>query len=325
MITDPRRKLGMAPRGSDSPAADASFKDRLRTTTEPTFQVDPENPVMKRRDWRKQKHGDTLTDWDRQPRRHHRHRHTRGIFIGVSAISGLVVLVLAVIFWQRLSRPRAGHVYPVASAGGQSLDLQFEADFRDQVWQTVQAFCAAPSPETFLPLVREPERVGSLVKRFYTPENPWKPLPLASRPDLSDLQVHRNFVVFNLPLTDFGSHPIALEQTSAGFRIDWESFVGYSDLSWAELRRTRPRQPVLLRAVLKPSDYFNLDFPSAATHYCYQISDINSDHVLYGYVLLTSDSALQVQKIMLNNADIKATLDEIAAEVDRASAAYKKG
>ena len=32
-----------------------------------------------------------------------------------------------------------------------------------------------------------------------------------------------------------------------------------------------------------------------------------------------------VQKIMLNKADIKATLDEAAAEVDRATAAYKKG
>lgn len=32
-----------------------------------------------------------------------------------------------------------------------------------------------------------------------------------------------------------------------------------------------------------------------------------------------------VQKIMLNNADIKATLDEVAAEVDRASASYKRG
>ena len=32
-----------------------------------------------------------------------------------------------------------------------------------------------------------------------------------------------------------------------------------------------------------------------------------------------------VQKIMLTNADIKATLDEVAAEVDRASTNYKKG
>jgi ABC-type glycerol-3-phosphate transport system substrate-binding protein len=32
-----------------------------------------------------------------------------------------------------------------------------------------------------------------------------------------------------------------------------------------------------------------------------------------------------VQKIMLNKADIKASLDEAAAEVDRATAAYKKG
>ena len=31
-----------------------------------------------------------------------------------------------------------------------------------------------------------------------------------------------------------------------------------------------------------------------------------------------------VQKIMLSKADIKSTLDEVAAEVDRATAAYKK-
>ena len=31
-----------------------------------------------------------------------------------------------------------------------------------------------------------------------------------------------------------------------------------------------------------------------------------------------------VQKIMLTKADIKATLDEVAAETDRATAAYKK-
>ena len=32
-----------------------------------------------------------------------------------------------------------------------------------------------------------------------------------------------------------------------------------------------------------------------------------------------------MQKIVLNRADIKASLDEAAAEVDRATAAYKKG
>jgi maltose-binding protein MalE len=32
-----------------------------------------------------------------------------------------------------------------------------------------------------------------------------------------------------------------------------------------------------------------------------------------------------VQRIMLNNADIKTSLDEAAAEVDRATAAYKRG
>lgn len=307
MIIDPRRKLGVSPRGSAAPAADPSFKDRLRTTAEPTLQVDPENPVMKRRDWRKQKHGDTLTDWDRQPRRHHRQGRTRRLMTGLSLASAVLVLVLGGIFWQRLNRPQPTRS-DFAATEGRPLELQAGSDFRDQVWQTIQQFCAAPNPAAFLPLLREPERVGPLLKRFYNSENPWTPLPLARRPDLTGLQVHRNFVVLNLPLADYGSRPIALEQTPAGFRIDWESFVGYSELAWGELRRTRPRHPVVLRAVVKPSDYYNLDFPSATTHRCYQISDINSDHVLYGYVPLGSDSELQVKKILLNAPQINAVL-----------------
>lgn len=307
MITDPRRKLGMAPRGGEAPVTDPGFKDRLRTTAEPNLQVDPDNPVMKRRDERRQKHGDTLTDWDRQPRRHHRPTRARRLKMGLSAACVVLAVALAAIFWQRMANTQTNHSVVTAGAD-RPLELQAQADFRDEVWMTVQKFCASSSPEAFLPLLRDPERVGPLLKRFYNSENPWIPLPLARRPDLTELEVHRNFVVFALPLNDFGTRPIALEKTPAGFRIDWESFVGYSDLSWSELRRTRPRHPVLLRAVIKPSDYFNLDFQSAGSHRCYQISDLNSDHVLYGYITIGSDAELQIRKILLNTDRVNAVL-----------------
>ena len=307
MIVDPRRKLGVAPRGESraAPATGSGFKDQFRTTTEPELQVDPEHPVMKRRDLRKQKHGDTLTDWDRQPHRPSRHRHTRRIMIGLVAASLIVVLILTGIFWQRIHRPFSNSA---SAAPARLLESQAPSTVKDQVWSVVQQFCAAPDPETLLRCVREPDRVAPLMKRFYNPQNPWIPLPLGRRPDLSDLQIHRNFAVFQLPLTDYGTRPIALEQTPGGFLVDWESFVGYSDLSWTDLRRTRPRQPVTLRAVLKPSDYFNLDFPSSETHLCYQISDWNSDHVLYGYVPVDSDILLQIRKILLNEPAIHAVL-----------------
>jgi hypothetical protein len=313
MIVDPRRKLGLSPRGNDAAPDDDGFKERLRSTAEPTFKVDPENPVMVRRNLRKKKHEATLTQWDRssQRQRHHRNRRnrrSRRIMTGLAAASGLLILVLGGIFWQRLHRNAPPGTSSPSSPAARPLELQAAGDFRDQVWLTVQQFCTAPNPEALLPFVREPERVVPLITRFYNSDNPWIPLALARRPDLSDLEVHRNFVVFQLPLADFGTRPIGLEQTPEGFRVDWESFVGYSELSWADLRRTRPRRPVLIRAVVKPSDYFNLDFPSGSTHRCYQITDFHSDHVLYGYVPLGGDIELQIQKIFLTAPTVHAVL-----------------
>ncbi len=311
MIVDPRVKTGtnLTARGESitHSASDSTFKERFRTTAEPSLQVDPNNPTMIRRDHRRQKHADTLTDWDRQPQRASRHRHTRNIAIGLSVVALVLTLALTAIFWQRIhpsSAATARQVTPPA----QTLDEQSPADIRNQVWSVAEKFATAPTAEALLPFIREPDRVAPLIKRFYTPQNPWTPLPIGLRPDLSDLQVHRNFAVFQLPLTDFGTRPIGLEQTPTGFLVDWESFVGYSELSWPDLRQTRPRTPVLLRAVIKPSDYWNLDFPSSSTHAAFQISDFHSDHVLYGYVPVDSDVLLQIKKILLSAPTIHAVI-----------------
>lgn len=311
MIVDPRRKLGVAPRGHDAAPDEDGFKDRLRRTSEPTFIVDPDNPVMVRRNLRKKKLEAALTQWDQstQRRHHRRSRRSRRIMTGLVVASGLVILFLGRIFWQRLHRSAPpGGTSPPSSPVARPLELQAAGDFQDQVWLTVQKFCTASNSAALLPLIREPGRVAPLIKQFYNSDNPWIPFALARRPDLAHLEVHRNFVVFPLPLADFSTRPIALEQTPEGFRVDWESFVGYSELSWADLRRTRPRRPVLLRAVVKPTDYFNLDFPPGSPHRCYQLTDFHSDHVLWGYVPLGGDIELQIQKILLTAPTVHAVL-----------------
>ena len=188
------------------------------------------------------------------------------------------------------------------------LELQSGGDFRKDVWKVVQEFCAAPNAEALMPFIRDPERVGPNLLRYYGAENPWIPLALGPQPDLSILEVHRNFVVLQLPLADFATRPIALEKTPGGFRVDWESFTGYSELSWADLRRTRPRDPVLVRAVVRPTDYFNRDFTSAIKYRAFQISDLNRDHVLYGYVPIGGEADLQIQKVLLNDPSVHAVI-----------------
>ena len=308
MIVDPSRRLGVAPRGESSPVADAAFKERLRSTTEDGFKVDPDRPVMIRRDHRRLKHGDTLTDWDTKPRRRHHHSGSRRLIRVLVGSIMLLALALGGIFWQRVRRPASDGNGAPGQPAAVPLELQATGDFRSEVWKVIQQFCAAPDAEGLIPFIRDPERVGPNLLRFYGGENPWTPLALGPQPDLSVLEVHRNFVMLKLPLADFGTRPIALEQTPEGFRIDWESFTGYSDLSWAELRRTRPREPVVLRAVIRPSDYFNRDFNSAATHRSFQISDLNHDHVLYGYVPLNSDAELQIEKVLLHDPSVYAVI-----------------
>lgn len=306
MIVDPKIKMGFSPRGENAPVDTAAFKDRLRRTSEDTYKVDPDQPVMKRRDFRKQKHGAAMTEWDTNPRRAYERKGPRRLILFMSVASLVLLLSLGGIFWYRLQHA------PVDSSptvrGETPLELKPVGDFRDEVWEVVQRFCAAPNPEALLPLIREPERVGPNLLKYYQSGNQWNPLALSTKPDLANLEVHRSFVVLPLPLADFSQRPIALEQTPEGFRVDWESFTGYSEISWADLRRTRPREPVLLRAVIRLSDYFNFDFPSSTTHRCFQLSDQSGENILYGYVPLDSDVEMQIKKIQLTAPSVHAVI-----------------
>lgn len=308
MIVDPRRKLGLAPRGESAPVPDPSFKDRLRNTTDASLQVDPDNPVMIRRDLRKARHGDTLTHWETKPKSSKRHARSRRVMYLLSGTGALATLALIVIFWQRLSAPHSQPNSTIPIPEELPLELQATSDFRSQVWDTVSRFATAATPEDFLPFIRDRGRVEPLIRKFYTKDNPWTPLALAKKPDLSSLAVHRSFVVFDIPRQDFSTVPIALEQTPQGFLVDWESFVAYSDLSWAELRHQRPRQPVMLRAVLRPIDYWNMDFPSAETHRCFQLSDKHGDNILYGYVRKGSPVEARIAKTLLTASFINVVL-----------------
>ncbi len=297
LIVDARRKIGLSPRGGPA-TTDSGFKDRFQRTTESTFKVDPENPVMKRRDHRKQKHGGAIVEWDNQtlrPPRDHR-RSQRRIVRFLAWTTALLAVAAAVLFWHQLKN--APDVKVDLRPSERPLEIQASSDFRDKVWQAVRNFAAAGTPRDLLPFVRDPDRVGPHIGKFYNSENPLVPLSLAAQPDLPELEVHNNFVVFDLSLSDFSKRPIALEQTPDGFLVDWESFTGYSELPWRELRRTRPRTPILVRAIMRRSDYFNQDFPAAGTHVCYQINNFHADQVLYAYVPVDSPLLTRVREVL---------------------------
>ena len=53
----------------------------------------------------------------------------------------------------------------------------------------------------------------------------------------------------DVELRDFSIRALAVEKTEEGYLADWESWVGYSELSWEEMQEKRPQEPKLFRVL----------------------------------------------------------------------------
>ena len=66
--------------------------------------------------------------------------------------------------------------------------------------------------------------------------------------------------------------------------MDWEAFVGYSEMTLDQFKAEQPQSPTLFRLLVKPDDYFNFDF-TADKYRCLHLSDIDANTTIFGYVL----------------------------------------
>ena len=65
--------------------------------------------------------------------------------------------------------------------------------------------------------------------------------------------------------------------------LDWESYVGAGDISWAELTQQRPTQRTLLRCLGELSDYYNYEFADREKYLCWRLTSPDGQHVIFAY------------------------------------------
>jgi hypothetical protein len=117
--------------------------------------------------------------------------------------------------------------------------------------QTVEQFLAAKTNEVRLPLVMDPERAGPRMEQFYGSMG-------GRNPNISSWEVGTPIGSSNgdwLPLTftdEAGRKvTVALGETATGCILDWENFVSFGDMPWAEFCRTKSAAPKALRVRLR--------------------------------------------------------------------------
>ena len=73
--------------------------------------------------------------------------------------------------------------------------------------------------------------------------------------------------------------------SSGHLLLDWQSYVGYSTMSWPEYRKNKPQTPIWLRALATAGDYYNFEFSDKARYLCVKLLSPDGVHSLYGYAL----------------------------------------
>ena len=89
--------------------------------------------------------------------------------------------------------------------------------------------------------------------------------------------------------SDNSRRPITVQRGENGYRVDWESWVGYSEMTWEDIREARTMTPVVFRVLCSKVDYYNYGFEDEAKWASFRLQSPDREHTLFGYVARRSE------------------------------------
>jgi hypothetical protein len=301
---------------------DVDFKEKLGTTAEHTKVRDP---AMKRKKKRRMSRAEQKarlesTGWDNGAERRGVSLKDRLAYVPWGLVGLLIALGGAAFYFgvlpqiRRLAK-RTGPVTKVETTAPEPVDpnsLEKKAIFSllPDANMILQRFFQCSTTKAMLQFVRDPSRVEPLMEKYYRENGEMKPIELSQPLAETTSMVHKQFLMGAIEYKDFSQHTVILEKTADGFRVDWESFVGYCDMSWDAFKKARPKEPKLFRAILKPTIYWNNAFTDQTKWRSYRLTDQDSQHTLWGYAELASETNDRISQALVGapNAQINCVL-----------------
>lgn len=144
-------------------------------------------------------------------------------------------------------------------------------------------FLEARSVDELLPLVRNPERAKPRLLRQY-PQGRIDPPGLAQFNASGNVALNEKLATVDIRTRNFETRQLTLVATPEGLKIDWESWVGWSDMTWAALLAALPTEATRFRVIVKRVDYYNFGFSDDKQWQSYRLESLDGEHMIFGYV-----------------------------------------
>lgn len=157
-----------------------------------------------------------------------------------------------------------------------------ESEFLALAQPLAEAFLSATTIDQILPLIRNGQEMKPKLLAHH-PTGKITPPGLSQFNTTGNVSYKDSFAAVSVLTPDFERKQLAFVDGPDGLKIDWESWVGWSEMPWETLSETRPTRPVLIRAMLKWVDYYNFNFADDSKWRCYRLASPDGEHTLYGY------------------------------------------
>lgn len=191
----------------------------------------------------------------------------------------------------QLGQPTLGHQRSTkTSTVPESLSvtqLKFNSEAEDvrAAEDLLQTFWHAATWEDKVCCVRDPDRVRPLMQQYYEVRGQKDPLAgaLQSRSLLKFGDIEVLHCVYSGESYK-GSVEIALLRDDQGtFKLDWESYVAYSEMTWPDFQTSRPTVSKTFRCYAVLDDYYNFEFDDAKRFVSVKILSADGGTSLHAY------------------------------------------
>ena len=164
----------------------------------------------------------------------------------------------------------------------------------------LKRFLAADTVDKMAAEVRHPEITRPRMDRFYARTPPKRRIQRAESQAWAEIQIAgTEFIRAGLELDDFRVYPVNLEIIpGAEPKIDWESYVDWSELPWKDFLKTPPEQAIDYRVTLtsSPDDqYYNYYSKGRELDLmCFKVEDPGKFGSCWAYCHKDSEAASQI-------------------------------
>ena len=173
------------------------------------------------------------------------------------------------------------------------IDLDLVAELA-RMKPAVEAFLTAKTVDEMLEWVRHRERLEPVIREYYR-EHDYLPSRIREIAPKGKVQTIESLYSVVVELQNYSQRPIAVENLEDDYRIDWESWVGHSEMAWEKFLRDRTLEPRMFRARCSPVEYYNFDFSDDSKWQSFRLESPDEEFLIFGYAERSSEIALALK------------------------------